>query len=443
MTCKLSPLYNDEQLDNNGLPLSGGKLYWYLANTSTLTTTYTDSLGVTPHSNPIILNSRGEPPNPIWLTAGITYKVILKDSADNQIRVIDNISGVNDTSIASFGEWIEYVGAVTYVSGTSFSVAGDQTTTFPLTRRIKASVSGGICYASITSSVFSAGVTTVGLQVDSIGLDAGLSVVNYGLLNPAFPSITVPAAGKNLIDNGNFAINQRSITSPFTSGAANQYGFDRWYTVTSGQAISWSALNNGNQITVPAGGYAQKIEGSNVKGGVYTLSWTGTATATVNGSPVINGGNVTLTAATLATVSFFSGTLAEVQLELGSSRTAFEFISYPLQLVRCQRFYWELASGSTNAFILSGGMQTNANALCVVDHPVEMKATPTITVAGAAADYYVITNSTAVGCSSLPSLASGNTKQSHISFPAVAGVGFASWGATATANAKITFTAPI
>lgn len=84
--------------DNNGVPLTGGKLYTYAAGTTTPTTTYTSNSGATPNTNPIILDSAGRTPNEIWLTEGVSYKFLLKTSTDVQIGSYDNISGVNDVA---------------------------------------------------------------------------------------------------------------------------------------------------------------------------------------------------------------------------------------------------------------------------------------------------------------------------------------------------------
>jgi hypothetical protein len=78
---------------NSGSPLAGGKLYTYVAGTTTPQVTYTSSSGVTAHTNPIILNSAGRvPTGEIWLTAS-PYKFLLKDSTDVLIATYDNISG--------------------------------------------------------------------------------------------------------------------------------------------------------------------------------------------------------------------------------------------------------------------------------------------------------------------------------------------------------------
>lgn len=85
----LAPCPFMQFLDNNGDPLSGGKIYTYLAGTTTPVSTYTDSTGGVSNANPVILDSSGRAD--IWLGDG-SYKFILKDSADVLIKSVDNIS---------------------------------------------------------------------------------------------------------------------------------------------------------------------------------------------------------------------------------------------------------------------------------------------------------------------------------------------------------------
>lgn len=86
--------------DNNGNPLSGGKLFTYAAGTTTNQATYTSSSGNTAHTNPIILDSAGRVPggSEVWLVNGQRYKFLLKTSADVQLWSADNVSGINDFS---------------------------------------------------------------------------------------------------------------------------------------------------------------------------------------------------------------------------------------------------------------------------------------------------------------------------------------------------------
>jgi len=72
-----------------GVPLSGGKVYTYIAGTTTPQATFTDYTGSTPNTNPVILNSRGEAN--IWL-GGALYKFKLTDANDVEIWTVDYIS---------------------------------------------------------------------------------------------------------------------------------------------------------------------------------------------------------------------------------------------------------------------------------------------------------------------------------------------------------------
>jgi hypothetical protein len=84
--------------DNNGQPLSGGKIFTYVAGTTTPLATYTSASGATPHTNPIVLDSAGRVPGgEIWLTNNLSYKFVLETATSILIGTYDNI----DTSISS------------------------------------------------------------------------------------------------------------------------------------------------------------------------------------------------------------------------------------------------------------------------------------------------------------------------------------------------------
>lgn len=229
-TVHLSPILNNTQFDDNGVMLNGGKIYTYIAGTTTALSTYTTSAGTVAQTNPIILNSRGEVDDLIWLAAGSTYKFVLKDSTDTLIRTMDNIVGVGDTSVPTFSEWVLSASTATYIGGTSFSVPGDQTATLTVQRRIKATVSGGEYYGTITTAVFAAGVTTCTMVNDSIALDAGLSAFYYGFMDPQHGSLSL-ALGTGLVQTfadpadiplpGNGRIKLGTATSAGTTGTVS------------------------------------------------------------------------------------------------------------------------------------------------------------------------------------------------------------------------------
>ena len=103
MAVNLSPVWGAgaQLLDNAGNVLTGGKIFTYLAGTTTPATSYTSASGLTAHANPIILDASGRVPTEgeIWLTAGILYKFVLKDTNDVLIATYDNLSGINSNFI--------------------------------------------------------------------------------------------------------------------------------------------------------------------------------------------------------------------------------------------------------------------------------------------------------------------------------------------------------
>ena len=80
--------------NNDGTVLAGGKIYTYAAGTSTPVATYTTSAGNIAHANPIILDSAGRVPGgEIWLSFGVSYKFVIRDSNNVLIGTFDNIAG--------------------------------------------------------------------------------------------------------------------------------------------------------------------------------------------------------------------------------------------------------------------------------------------------------------------------------------------------------------
>jgi len=187
MSFSLSPIGNEQQVTQNGAPLSGGLLYTYLAGSSTPAATYTDSSGATPQSNPIVLNVLGRPTSPIWLADGTAYKLVLTDSAGVTQWTIDNVTGVAVPTPAQ-SEWETLATTPTYINATQFTVPGDQTTALHLGRRVRLPCTGGVRYGVITVSAFTT-LTTVTVELDSGSLDSGLSGVSVGILSAANSSM--------------------------------------------------------------------------------------------------------------------------------------------------------------------------------------------------------------------------------------------------------------
>lgn len=87
----LMPNPKFQGFDDNGDPLSGGKLYSYAAGTTNLQDTYSDSALATENDNPIVLDSAGRAT--VYLDPELSYKFTLTDADDAEIWTQDNIVG--------------------------------------------------------------------------------------------------------------------------------------------------------------------------------------------------------------------------------------------------------------------------------------------------------------------------------------------------------------
>lgn len=117
--------------DNSGNVLTGGKLYTYSAGTTTPVAAYTSSLGNVAWSNPIVLDAAGRVSGSgeIWLTDGVIYKFVLKDSNDVLIATYDNITGINSNFVnftasqeiqtATAGQTVFTLANIQYTPGTN------------------------------------------------------------------------------------------------------------------------------------------------------------------------------------------------------------------------------------------------------------------------------------------------------------------------------------
>jgi hypothetical protein len=127
MAVNLSPVGGvaAQFFDNNGNPLTGGKLYTYAAGTTTPLETYTTWEGNVEWTNPIELNAAGRVPGSgeIWVQ-NFRYKFVLKTSTNVPIATYDNITGVGAVVAEDYtgdGTTVAYLinGSVTavYING--------------------------------------------------------------------------------------------------------------------------------------------------------------------------------------------------------------------------------------------------------------------------------------------------------------------------------------
>lgn len=141
--------------NNSGEALSGGKIYFYVAGTSTPKDTYSESTGTTANANPVILDSRGEAN--IFLLADEAYKVVVKDSDDVTIYTVDNVWAPAGTNgLLTLTKFLGSMGVPVNFS-LSASVAADAlTSAFKTSASADASASNPI-YVPFPSSTATSG----------------------------------------------------------------------------------------------------------------------------------------------------------------------------------------------------------------------------------------------------------------------------------------------
>lgn len=86
-----------------GLPLTGGKLYFYEPSSLIPKDTYSDELLTIPNTNPIIMATNGSPIVDIWLDG--VYRVRLFDATGNLIWDKDPVGG-DSGSLIAYDNWV-------------------------------------------------------------------------------------------------------------------------------------------------------------------------------------------------------------------------------------------------------------------------------------------------------------------------------------------------
>ena len=229
--------------DNNGVILSGGKIYTYAAGTTTPQASYTSAAGVTPHANPIILDSAGRVPGgEIWLTDGLVYKFVIETAASILIGTYDNITGVNSNFVnytiqeevitATAGQTVFDLSTINYTPGTnSLSVYIDGVNQYVGDSYLETDSDT----VTFTSGVHVGGEVkfTTAVQTTTGAVDA--SIVSY----------TYPAAG---------AVGQTVQTRLEQYASVKDFGAVG-DGVTDDSAAVQAALDSGvKQLSFPAGG---------------------------------------------------------------------------------------------------------------------------------------------------------------------------------------------
>ncbi len=257
MAVNLSPIGGvaAQFFDNNGDPLSGGKIYTYAAGTTTPLPTYTTSSSGVPHANPIILDAAGRVPGgEIWLTDGLQYKFIIKTSTDVQIGSYDNIIGINSNF-------------VNYTNSQEIQTATAGQTVFTLTT---------MSYQPATNSlsVFVDGVNQYGPGALYAYQETSSTVVTFTSGLHVGASVKFVTSAINASSYGD--AEQISYTTPYTGGAttnvevklAQNLNVADFGAVGNGTANDTAAIQAAVNAAATAGGVVNFPRGTFMVSGI-------------------------------------------------------------------------------------------------------------------------------------------------------------------------------
>lgn len=203
-------------------------------------------------------------------------------------------------------------------------------------------------------------------------------------------------ATRNYLTNSDFEINQREYAGGALLGGV--HGYDRWDSNVANSTMTVSGIVATIDHTTASteGIISQRIEvGTLITGRQYTLSWVGTAEASVwhaNGDALnyVSGGKLTFIAdagsGNINEFILFKGdgaTFSEAKLEEGASATLWEKPDPATELVKCQRYFVAFGGDAVYERFGFGYSLSATQAIITVPLPVTMRAVPIVSYSGA------------------------------------------------------------
>jgi hypothetical protein len=178
-------------------------------------------------------------------------------------------------------------------------------------------------------------------------------------------------------------------------------------------------------------------------GSTYAIA-SGSGWVTSTGAYTVSG--TTNISATNGATFYITG----VQLEQNTTATPFERRLYNQELTNCQRYYWKMSSessyGANVSWFFNTFSYTTTIQIGVVQNPVQMRTTPTLTTSGTASHYRILQGNTTIACSSVPVFDQTNILNNDILLTVASGltIGYAGMcGANSTTLAFLGFNAEL
>ena len=170
MSGLIAPWFLQQFRDTNGSPLAGGKLYFYVAGSTTVPkNVYVDYPLTTPYSQPVILDGSGFAPE-YFMETGL-YKIVVLAADGRLIATRDNVQGVGGTGTG--GDAFSFYISASDSDGGYFA---DKVIDSPSVQWVRDDVGG---YQRVKAVVNTAGILDYKVKAD--GADSTPSYLNAKL----------------------------------------------------------------------------------------------------------------------------------------------------------------------------------------------------------------------------------------------------------------------
>jgi hypothetical protein len=288
---KLLPVLKSRFTDANGVPLAGGKLYTYVANTSTPQATYTDQTGATPNTNPIILDANGAAD--IWLNDSF-YKFILTDVSDVTILTKDNVSVASDSAASAATSATNATNSATAAAASA--TAASASSTSAATSASNALTSASNASTSATNAANSATTATT---------QAGIATTQAGNASTSASGASTSATN---------AANSATAANTSATNAANSAttaGTNATNAANSATAAGTSATNAANSATAAStNASGASTSATNAANSATAASTSASNASTSTGTATTQAGNASTSATNAANSATAAGTSA-------------------------------------------------------------------------------------------------------------------------------------
>ena len=249
------------------------------------------------------------------------------------------------------------------------------------------------------------------LKCDCTTADTSVDAAEYTLINQRMEGYTVSG-----LASGTSSAKKSTVSFYVKGNASATYvvelikAGDRHINKTFSVTTSWSRVSitfDGDTTTQLAQDNTQELSvniwihaGSNYTSGSLQTSW----------------GAYTAANRAVGISSFFDSTDRELfitgmQYELGEVATPFKHETFGENLSRCQRYYHKIQATVAYTRYATGQAENTTQGEVYYEHPVEMRAKPTLGQTGTASNYAVYQNAGVIALSTVPAINSAQTKK--------------------------------